>query len=456
LVISVIWRLPSLWDPPWVNDEGTYFAVAQAMRHGYRLYADVWENKPPLLYLVYEAVDRVAGPSLLAVRLLALVASLSLVALTFLLSRRYVNNQSSLAAALLSGLLLSVPFLEGTTANAEIFLALFAASGVYFVLVRNRPLMAGLLLGLAILVKTVAIFDATAIAVWLIGRRRTPYAYCAGVLLPPAACVVLAAFAGILPAMLHHAVLYDLGYVRNGNGGGVPLLLVAKLATMVALTALTWRAPFPYLWLLYTAAGALVSGRIFGHYMIQALVPFVLVLALHLPERLARRPLLRLPALFASMACLCALVGWILAIAGHDSILARRLQYYADFGRLALGTQSYGDYSAEIDDHVNRNLAVASLLKTLPPGRLLVWGNSPWIYVLSTKLPATPYTSSLRSPKVPGETAALRGAVARCAARELVVVDAPAPPLGSANAAITSHYRSSGRIKNATIYVSAC
>ncbi len=70
LAVSLLWRLPSWWDPPWVNDEGTYFAVAQAMAHGYRLYADVWENKPPGLYLLYTAVYHLFGVSLLVMRLL--------------------------------------------------------------------------------------------------------------------------------------------------------------------------------------------------------------------------------------------------------------------------------------------------------------------------------------------------------------------------------------------------
>src|SRR5579862_3042338 len=75
LAVALLWRLPSFLDPPWVNDEGTYFAVAQAMSRGLRLYVDVWENKPPALYLLYGAVYHWLGASLLAVRLLATAAT---------------------------------------------------------------------------------------------------------------------------------------------------------------------------------------------------------------------------------------------------------------------------------------------------------------------------------------------------------------------------------------------
>src|SRR5438270_1247474 len=74
LAVTLLWRLPSFFDPPWVNDEGTYFAVAQAMAHGYRLYAQVWENKPPALYLLYEAVYHSVGASLPVIRGLSTIA----------------------------------------------------------------------------------------------------------------------------------------------------------------------------------------------------------------------------------------------------------------------------------------------------------------------------------------------------------------------------------------------
>src|SRR6266536_3155988 len=96
LLVSLLWRLPSLFDPPWVNDEGTYFAVAQAMAHGYRLYADVWENKPPALYLVYSAVYHPLGASLLAIRLLTAAAVLAVIVLIFRLALLWTNRTAAL------------------------------------------------------------------------------------------------------------------------------------------------------------------------------------------------------------------------------------------------------------------------------------------------------------------------------------------------------------------------
>lgn len=426
-------------DPPWVNDEGTYFAVAGAMNHGYTLYRDIWENKPPVLYLAYAAVYHWLGPSLIAVRIAATLAALICVVLVAALAWRFAPGRWAVAA-LLAGLVLGVPFLEGTTGNAETFLIVFTSLGVLLAL-RGRLVLAGLCVAVAISVKAVGAFDAAALGLYLIfhgdsiraGVRLTrPY------LASLAACLavggIACAQAGILRPMLSDAVLYDAGYVGHANGGGVPWLALLKAAVLVALTVPLLRRPFPYLWLLWAAAGALVSGRFFGHYALQAVPPLCLVAGMALERgRLSllrsRTMLYAIPACFAGLAILSALAGWGMAATGHDSILARRLQWYPNFVRYALETESYSTYRSQVDDHVNRNIQVAQVIKKLPPGKLLVWGNTPWIYVLSGRLPATPYTSALRDPRVPGETQALSHAVSQHQARVVVLIRPPLPPI---------------------------
>lgn len=439
-----------------MNDEGTYFAVAQAMAHGYRLYADVWENKPPALYLVYNAVYHLAGPSLLSIRVLTTLAVLAITVVAYLLARFYAGARAALMAGLLAGLLMGVPFLEGTTGNAEVFLALFSAAGVYSAVALERSALAGLCLGVAVLFKVVAGFDAAALAFWFLRWRRPlvlPYCLALAVVLAGAAALCWAS--GILRSALRDAVLYDLGYVGHGNGAHVPWLLLAKLLAVALLTLWLRSAPFPFLWLVYATAGALISGRFFGHYALQLVVPLCVVSALMVRERprLATRVAVSLPVLFLTAAAVSALAGWAMTASGHGSILARRLEWYANFTRMALHLEPYSAYSSQVDDHVERNEALARRVERLPAGMLLVWGNTPWIYPLSSRLPATPYTSALRSPEVPGETAALRRALLEGRPRVVVVVWPAAPRLGPASTGLQHRYTLVARVSNATIYV---
>jgi hypothetical protein len=449
-------------DPPWVNDEGTYFAVAQAMNHGYALYRDIWENKPPVLYLGYAEVYHWLGPSLLAVRVAAAVAVVVTVALVASLAHRYVPHRWAVTA-LLAGLLLGVPFLEGTTANAEVFLVVWTSLGVLLALRGALP-WAGLCMAIAVGIKAVAAFDAVALGLYLVFQRRAvtdsirivaPYVLflAAGL----GSIAVLCSLAGILRPMLADAVLYDLGYVGRANGGGIPWLALLKAGVLLLLTVPLVRRPFPFLWLLWAAAGALVSGRFFGHYALQAVPPLCLVAGMALDRRPFKSVPSRtlqwaLPACFVLMAGLAALAGWSMSAAGDNSILARRLQWYPNFIRYTLGTESYATYRGQVDDHVNRNIRVAAAVRSLPPGKLLVWGNTPWIYVLSGRLPATPYTSAERDPEVPGETARLARAVRGRHARVVVVINPPLPPIPAA-VLTPAAWREVRRIDDAAVYV---
>jgi 4-amino-4-deoxy-L-arabinose transferase-like glycosyltransferase len=615
LLATLLCRLPSLNDPPWVNDEGTYFAVAQAMAHGYRLYDGVWENKPPALYLVYSAVYHSFGASLIGVRLVVMVAVLGLVWTVWRLARRMVGEEWAPASALLTGVLFGLPVLEGTTGNAEVFVALFAALAVEMALVRRVPWAGGVLIGVAVLFKVVAAFDGIAIGLALLGasygldglragggRERgtegdggavcaggwlrvrgrgwevggggpergtdmrlerqpgatvptpstdrdgatiptpstdrdratvptpstdrdgatiptpglekaggvdersradmgpegtpsatTPGLEKDGAMVPTAvgesgmvlgrgrgwlreggkrtACGVLAygtaavavvgvvcgaaALVGDLGGMIRDAVLYDVGYVGHGNGGGVPWLLGAKVVVLVALTGFVWRRPFPVLWLVYATFGALFSGRVFGHYLLQMVVPLSLTLPLTVQgrRRVARVAPAAVFGAFLVGGTAAGIAGWALAATGHDSILARRLQYYPNAIRLAVGQESYGEYRDQIDDHVARNEAVARSLRAMPAGTLVVWGNTPWVYVLSGRLPATPYTSALRSPEVPGETTALRQSVEGGTPAEVVVIAPAHPSLGGATRALSRLYVRREVVEDASIYV---
>jgi hypothetical protein len=308
----------------------------------------------------------------------------------------------------------------------------------------------------AIMFKAIAGFDAMALGIWLVLHRRSEVR---GYFGAAAAAVLVGCFvvwrAGILGPMVHDAFLYDLGYVGHANGGSIPWLVLVKLVGLALVTVGLRRAPLYYLWSAWALTGALFSGRVFGHYALQAVVPVSISVVMLLRDHTRRKLLVALPCAFVAAALTAAVAGWGLAASGHDSIFARRLQYYTNFTRYALQAESYSQYRGQIDDHVARNERVAAALATLPAGKLLVWGNTPWVYVLSGRLPATPYTSSLRQPEVPTETATLRRALRQRVPAVVVVIQPASPGLGAARKALARDYRLRRKIANAAIYVRA-
>ena len=50
-------RWPSLFEPYWYGDEGVYQAVGILLNNGQSLYSQAWENKPPLLLVIYAILN---------------------------------------------------------------------------------------------------------------------------------------------------------------------------------------------------------------------------------------------------------------------------------------------------------------------------------------------------------------------------------------------------------------
>ena len=135
------------------------------------LYSEIWDNKPPMLYVFYALVN---GDQFL-IRLLSLIFGvLSVIAFFYLAKKLFNKYQPSVIATALFAVLFGIPMFEGNIANAENFMLLPTMLAGYLVLqfqAKEQPrqlFIAGLLLGLAFLFKIVAIFDLFAFTLFLI------------------------------------------------------------------------------------------------------------------------------------------------------------------------------------------------------------------------------------------------------------------------------------------------
>ena len=69
VILTVFLRIPSLFEGWWYGDENIYGAVGQGIVNGKMLYVDVWDNKPPLIYLIYGLNSLFFGTSLWSLRI---------------------------------------------------------------------------------------------------------------------------------------------------------------------------------------------------------------------------------------------------------------------------------------------------------------------------------------------------------------------------------------------------
>jgi len=128
IFLMIFLRIPSFFEPWWYGDENIYGAVAQAIMSGKMLYVQVWDNKPPLIYLIYGLNYLIFGNNLLTLRLfnglLALLGVFSFLRITqFFDIPKKISKVSTIFYILISTILF-----EGTIFNGEnIFVPLVLA-----------------------------------------------------------------------------------------------------------------------------------------------------------------------------------------------------------------------------------------------------------------------------------------------------------------------------------------
>ncbi len=418
-------RIPSWFEPNWYGDEGIYLALGQAINRGGVLYRDIWDNKPPLLYLLY-AIQ----PTLLWAKLSATVFVLATCGLVYVLAKKIFSDQKndavySLMAVGISGIFLSIPFFEGTIANAELYFTLPIVLGALLVwkMVSGgfRTVTAswvGLLAAIAFLFKVPAVFDFGGLIlayliidlekgfVWSrLGIIRTVRKKI-NILMPIGVVFVIPlAITGIYFYLNHGlsdfiiaAFSQNASYVAIDSGPLSKLSnpLFVKAIVLLFGSALLmlgyWKKRvskellFLSLWFGFALYGALLSNRPYMHYLLQIVVPTTLLMGY---------VLVNVKKYFWVLAALI-LIGVYLWRSFTGAFNLDTAAYYRNFWNYISERESWDDYAANFDPRTLTIYQVADFIRqnTLPNDPIFVWADASYIYVLANRPPVTKFIAA--------------------------------------------------------------
>lgn len=421
-IVFFLLRIPSLIEPNWYGDEGIYQVIGQALSKGRLLYLQIWDNKPPLLYIVYALFH---GDQY-SVRLFSLIVGLFTTGLFFYLSRTLFKKlKASIISTLFFALIFATPFWEGNIANAEnfILLPIIGAAIIIYKYSQDKKykilnakysvlLVAGLLLGIAFLFKIVAVFDFAALFIFLLissykerfslERIKTYLIDSLRFILPFILGFMIPLIITSLYFVIHHAFkeftravfFSNVGYVGYGNNLLIPQgLLILKLLLLVTVICFVfWKrkniskpALLISLWLSFSLFNTYFSGRPYTHYTLVTLPSLSLLIGLFLTEKEKIKQFVFLGIFFFSI---------ILLNHTFKFNLNRTFAYYGNTFSFLTGHKNTKAYQAFFDVKTPRDYELAAFIKahTTPEDNVFVWGNSAQIYALSGKLPPGKYT----------------------------------------------------------------
>jgi hypothetical protein len=152
------------------TDEGLYAYGAQEIIRGNYMYRDFHVNKPPGTVWIYVLIFRLLGESAFAIKLSVTLTILATSLFVFLISKKLLGSFIGSLAAFFFLFSLSLPYIHSGQANSEVYMTFFIVMSIYAILTSKRMVgvfISGLLLGIAFMIKTVAISNLLAVVLWL-------------------------------------------------------------------------------------------------------------------------------------------------------------------------------------------------------------------------------------------------------------------------------------------------
>ena len=210
------------------HDESTYTVIAQEMLKGRAYYAEVWDTKPVGIFLVFAAVLKAFGSSVVAIRFAAALAIGLTAFFLFRSARRWGHSEAHSAGAGMAYILMCVLHRWNFAANSELFFNLFTALGLYFFLgkpITRNAFLAGLAIGMGFVIKYFVLFDLIALSLFFLVIRRADNHSPFRALLTGRALAILLGF--LLPFAC--VVLYYLNSPHFGLSGTPPLCCPASM-----------------------------------------------------------------------------------------------------------------------------------------------------------------------------------------------------------------------------------
>lgn len=393
--------------------------IGQAISSGRLLYAGIWDNKPPLLYLLY---GMFSGDQF-SVRFVSLLFMLAAIASFYFLSCELFKkpNITYLTTGLFA-FLFATPLLEGNIANAENFM-LFPIILAMSLTFQKRFFIAGLLLAIAFLLKIVAIFDFSALIVFLFIASfpkkikewlREDFFLAVGFILPIVLTVFYFVSKGIFADFFTATFSQNVTYVGLQTALFIKLFCLAIFCSVIFFfrEKLQKKHLFIYLWLAFSLFNALFGGRPWIHYLLILLPAWCLFVGLTIESRKLR--LVNSTVLLVIFAILYT----------NFWIYGKTISYYGNFIGKVTGKITTEEYRNFFDWFVNRDYEVASYIvaNSNSDDTIFVWGDNPQIYALSGRLPPGRYTVSYHVTFYPNALIETKEAIVRQEPKFILVV----------------------------------
>ncbi len=303
---SIAFRFFSFFPAVIDHDESTYLVIANELLKGQHYWLDIFDTKPIGIFLLYAGFIKIAGNSIFFLRLLTALWVGLTAWLIYDMQKHWCPRGP---AAWLSGMfylgMISLFTFYGVSPNTEIYFSSLAILAMW--LVFRWPwqwwsfILAGISIGLGLLIKQAVLFDAVALGLFLlwriIARHRNSIVHLLQLgLMTLMSIIPMLIVMGwyinmnALDVFVDHQFFLPGRYLENAHRSFAWVLIpdfflryfpITILAVVTVIRLSMKRVPvigFYLLWLLLALVAALLPKNAFGHYLV-SMIPALAMLA---------------------------------------------------------------------------------------------------------------------------------------------------------------------------------
>lgn len=465
LIISVVFfilRWPSLFEPYWYGDEGIYQSVGMLIRSGEPLYSGAWDNKPPLLYVLYA----IFNSDQFLIRTVSLIFGLASVWVFYLTAKKLFakSEKSVVISTAFFAVLFGTRVIEGNIANAENFMLLPILLSAYLIvstdfvkkiLIHRFAFLAGIILSLAFLTKIVAIFDFLAFGSFLFVDPKKSFKekftqklipFVLGFSIPVALTFAYFSATNNFKDFFDAFLFSNVGYVGYGNKFIIPqgllYLKAAALGSFIGFlflkrNSINRNALFVLIWFAFSLFNTFFAQRPYAHYLLVLLPSFSLMIGAILSSKKEKFFIL-----------LFLLIG-LLAVLNTFKLKAKFIPYYSNLIAFCSDKKDLTSYQSFFDGNTPRDYELARYIKsnTKKSDSIFIWGNNAQVYKLSNKIPIMRYTVAYHITNYTTGISEMENAINTKKPKLIILMpNVPSFPLP------LNDYNEKINIRNATIY----
>jgi Dolichyl-phosphate-mannose-protein mannosyltransferase len=425
LTYLIIMRFPGLFDGLWYLDENIYLSIGYGLTKGQRLYQDVWDNKPPLIYLVYALGSLVSSSSIWVFRLINLLLSVGMVFGLHKITTRIL--EFSKVATLITSVVLTFFLVHGWEVyifngeNLFVPLIIFGMLSLYSskdVSINKQTIFASILFALAAFTKIHAVIEiGVLILVWLIvstdrvfrkhhfktialigGIIALPYIFLVSwYTLYGQTSILFYSLIGFSQSYLSYSHPVVFGFSQDFVSGNVfrSLLFVGVFALTLFLykmKQISNQSLIIFSWVCAVIYTAFLSERPYPHYVIPLFAPLSLLAGYGIHHAISKNLLLREKIVYTTGAiCLVSQIFYVFAQSQPLGIYQKPRERLGEFIQLVIGNITLQEYQLRSNkDQQIKVQAISSLIynHSQAGDMIYVVANTPEIYPSTSRLSA--------------------------------------------------------------------